>query len=529
MRRKFSLIAVVLLAALLTLNRLGASDVCGGSEAAMAVYVQQMVAHHQFLFPLDNCAIPMYKPPLYHWTAAALAALFQSPTATAFDLRCPSALYAIGGVIMTIWFADNLLDWPAAVLAGLVLCGSYQYISQARIGLVDMTLTWCETFSLYAFFHWFTLVRDRAKTSARRQTAAHYLFAGGMALGVLAKGPVGALLPGAAILFFLIIEQDHRTLLCLLKIGPLAFGLALASSWYTVCLLGRRYDFLHLQIGSENFGRFFGTLGKMPSWYYVRPLLFNSLPLSLCVPFAVAAALLPQCPVATSPAVLVSAKLYRASLGALAARLLAIFWICTVVFFEFAAFKRRAYLLPVWPAAAFLLAWWTVYRVLPFLDGRIGAMVYRAAVTTCLLLAAFNFFFLPAHELHECGAPFTFGSFFRWPSANFAGAESDYSNQPESYRPAALQINRLVPAQTPLYSFGFHDAVEPLVFYLGRCAPPLRDPAAVPAGAGIIAPTSVFANGLSEYQLIVLARLPYSREGLILLERKASAATFNSR
>ena len=39
-----------------------------------------------------------------------------------------------------------------------------------------------------------------------------------------------------------------------------------------------------------------------------------------------------------------------------AVRLFAIFWLVTVVFFELSAFKRRAYLLPLWPASAVLLS-----------------------------------------------------------------------------------------------------------------------------------------------------------------------------
>jgi 4-amino-4-deoxy-L-arabinose transferase-like glycosyltransferase len=123
-KRGWPLAAIVLLMALLTLNRLGASDVCGGSEAAMAVYVQQMVEDHRLLFPLDNCTIPMYKPPLYHWTATGLAHLLREDVATPFNLRLPSALYAIGGAILTMAFALSLLGPRGAMLAGLILCGS---------------------------------------------------------------------------------------------------------------------------------------------------------------------------------------------------------------------------------------------------------------------------------------------------------------------------------------------------------------------------------------------------------------------
>ncbi|HTT75805.1 MAG TPA: glycosyltransferase family 39 protein, partial [Candidatus Binataceae bacterium] len=289
--RFLPLAGIVILLALITLNRLGASDVCGGSEAAMAVYVQQMVEHHRLLFPLDNCTIPMYKPPLYHWTAAGLAHLLDETSATPFNLRLPSALYAIGGAILTMAFAASLLGMRGAILSGLILCGSYQYVSQARIGLVDMTLTFCETLALYTFFWWFTLDRGRPDV-ARRRTVLHYLFAIAMGLGVLAKGPVGAILPGAAILLFLVTDRNWPALRALFKPGPLMAGGVTASSWYLACLIGRRYAFLHLQIDSENFGRFFGSLGEMPPWYYLTPLLFNSLPLSLFVPIAVITALI---------------------------------------------------------------------------------------------------------------------------------------------------------------------------------------------------------------------------------------------
>jgi 4-amino-4-deoxy-L-arabinose transferase-like glycosyltransferase len=576
--RMLPLALIPLLLALLTLNRLGASDVCGGSEAAMAVYVQQMVGHSQLLFPLDNCTSPMYKPPLYHWTAAGLAALLRQRAATPVILRLPSALYAIAGAILTMALAANLLGRYGAILAGLILCGSYQYISQARIGLVDMTLTFCETLALYTFFYWFTLTRE-APAAVRRRTLAHYLLAAAMGFGVLAKGPVGALLPGAAILLFLLMEQDRRALAGLFKLAPLMLGVALASSWYLACVIGRRYDFLHLQIGVENFGRFFGSLGAMPPSYYVQPLLLNSLPLSLFVPLAVITALLPRrglqgryCAAPQSPraffsgepesaaivtqpsttpalprtaaaaghfcpapsAAMTSAatqppfakaspmQLARVRRAALAARLLAIFWIFSLIFFDFAAYKRRAYLLPLWPASAFMLAWCTVDRMIPLLGYRLRSIVHRAAIATCVLLAAANFLFIPAYELHGCGAPFTVASLFRWSSAGFAGESSSGSGQTGSYRDAAAQINRLTSPNAALYSFGFVDALEPLIFYLDRCAPPLYAPFSVSPNARIIAPADVWDRLSARYPgLMPFARIAYDHNPLVLLGSSA--------
>ncbi|HEX4211036.1 MAG TPA: glycosyltransferase family 39 protein [Candidatus Binataceae bacterium] len=515
--RMLPLAGIVLLLALLTLNRLGASDVCGGSEAAMAVYVQQMVENHQLLFPLDNCTIPMYKPPLYHWTATGLAHLLNEDRATPFNLRLPSALYALGGAILTMAFAASLLGMRGAILAGLILCGSYQYISQARIGLVDMTLTFCETLTLFAFFCWFAL--DRDSLAARRRTLLHYLFAIAMGLGVLAKGPVGAILPGATILLFLVTERNWTALKALFRVGPLIVGAAIAASWYLICLIGRRYDFLHLQIDSENFGRFFGSLGAMPPWYYAKPLLFNSLPLSLFVPIAVITALItPRVrPQAASSEPLQSVGLPTRDHPASAARFLALFWIVTVVFFDLAAFKRRAYLLPLWPAAAVLLAWWIVARVVPRFSAANGTLVYRLALAICLLLAIGNFVFVPPYELHGCGAPFTPAALLRWPSNGFAGESSGSTGQTESYRAAAAQINHLTP-DAPLYAFGFQDALEPLVFYLDRCARPLPRRLTAPSAGYVIAPTRSWARAQGNTSgLTPMAKIPFDSEDLILL------------
>ena len=519
--RVLPLAGITLLLALLTLNRLGASDVCGGNEAAMAVYVQQMVEDHKLLFPLDNCTIPMYKPPLYHWTATGLAHLLDERTATPFNLRLPSAVYAIGGAVLTMAFAASLLGLRGAILAGLILCGSYQYVSQARIGLVDMTLTFCETLALYTFFCWFELYHDSAVTT-RRRALLHYLFAIVMGLGVLAKGPVGAILPGAAILLFLITQRNWPPLKALFKLGPLIVGGAIAASWYLACLIGRRYDFLHLQIGSENFGRFFGSLGSMSPLYYVRPLVLNSLPLSLIIPIAVVKALIPRSSAsqgARGDDTLQSGALGdRSDRANLAARFLAFFWIVTVIFFNLAAYKRRDYLLPLWPAAAFLLAWWIVDCVVPWFSPPRGTMIYRTAVATCLILAGANFLYIPAYELHTCGVPFTPAALFRWPSNGFAGESSADAGQVKSYRAAAAQINQLTTQDAPLYTFGFQDALEPLVFYLDRCARPLPRPLTAPADGYVIVPAQAWARASTHTSgLAPVATIPFDNQELVLL------------
>lgn len=209
-RRWLPMAAVALLVATLALTRLGASDVCGGSEAIMGVFVQQMVENNDLLFPLDNCREPMYKPPLFHWTATAFDFVLREPAVDSFNLRLPSAIYAIVGAILTMFFARGLLGMRGAILSGLILASSFQYVSLARIGLVDMTLTFFETLSLFAFFCWWVLnANERASAASKRRL--HYLVAAAMGFAVLAKVRSVRSCPVRQWSFFLRLKGAGRT------------------------------------------------------------------------------------------------------------------------------------------------------------------------------------------------------------------------------------------------------------------------------------------------------------------------------
>jgi len=499
--------AIIALVALLTLNRLGASDVCGGSEAVMGVFVQQMVEHDQLLFPLDNCQVPMYKPPLFHWTSSALDYLRGENVVTAFNLRLPSALYATAGAILTMFFALNLLGVRGAILSGAILAGSYQYISQGRIGLVDMTLTFFEALSLYAFLWWFLIDTD-APAALRHKRRLHYLFATSMGLGVLAKGPVGAILPAAAMIIFLALHKRWQTMRYLFKTGPLVLGAAIASSWYLACLIGQRFSFLSLQLGSENFGRFFGTLGAMPAWYYLKPLLLNSIPLSLLVPVAAATAFGVRIPPTDD------SHDSRGHRPALCARFFATFWLVTVVFFELSAFKRRAYLLPLWPTSAVLLSWWVLDCVVP----RVGTAAYQGMMAICLLLAVGNLFFLPPYEMRGCGNPLSLAEMLKWPFESLVGRPYAEGFQAKSFREAAARVDRVVARNQPLYVFQIEDAIEPLVIYLGRCAPQLHGSLGTAPPGYILTTVPTWTRWKESVpQLHSILSAPYGDDGLVLL------------
>ena len=464
--------AVVLTTAALTLHRLGAAEVCGANEAIEGVFVQQMVEHGVLLFPLENGSAPMYKPPLFHWTATALDRIAHVNRVTAFNLRLPSALYAIAGVMLTIMFAWTPLGEGGAILAGLILAASYQYVSEGRVGRVDMTLTFFETLAMMSCL-WILPTGSAASSACAETTPARsagdvamrYLFALALGLGVLAKGPVAVILPLGAICVFLLRERRLSELRDLFTPGSLFVAIVVSLGWYVACAVGQRYGFLGRQLGSENFGRFFGALGYMAPWYYLKPLLLNSMPLSLLVPFAAAAALRrPDTGLRAASGA--GAEESRAHFEA---RLFATFWLLTVIFFSVAAYKRRAYLLPLWPASAFLLAW-GAHELAQW--KRWGRAARSGLVALCAGMITFNFFYLPRHEVAGCGGG--------------------------SVQAAAAQINRTVGTDEPLYLYGFGDDPAPLLFYLDRDAPRVEGKLGDAPPGYVMVPQSVWNEHESE-------------------------------
>jgi 4-amino-4-deoxy-L-arabinose transferase-like glycosyltransferase len=493
-----AIVGIALVIAVLTLHRLGAGDVCTGNEAVEGVFVQQMVEHGHLLFPVENGNVPLYKPPLFHWTAAALDRLAGIDKVTAANLRLPSALYSIAGALITMLLAYEILGLDAAVLAGLALAASYQYISRGRFGRVDMTLCFFESLALFAFLWW--LPRDPTVTGrdARFESnlSALYLMAAALGLGVLAKGPVGAILPGVSILIFMLVERRGRQILTMLDPGAIILGAATASSWYLACYFGGRFAFLNRQLDTENVGRFFGSLGAMAPWYYLKPVVLNSAPLSILVPIAAVYALLTPLVTRRDEAAGVTPPISSSDHARSAVRLFAIFYFATVVFFSIAAYKRRSYLLPVWPAAAVVLAWWVV--TVPPLAWRRTATAAFAAL--CAGLVVFNFIYIPRAEILAC--------------------------RDDSFRPAAEEIARVVAPADPLYLYGFNEEVAPLLFYLDRDAPVLQGRLGDAPPGFIIVPAHVWKTHQGDaldFEPVLTS--DHGNRRVVLLKRGKSYAT----
>ena len=180
-----------------------------------------------------------------------------------------------------------------------------------------------------------------------------------------------------------------------------------------------------------------------------------------------------------------------------AVRLFAIFYFATVIFFSIAAYKRRSYLLPVWPSAAVILAWWIV--TFPPPAYRRAAIWTFAAI--CAVLVAFNFIYIPRAEVRACAD--------------------------DSFRPAAEEIARVVAPGDPLFLYGFHEEVAPLLFYLDRDAPVLDGRLGDAPPGFVIMPAQVWKTRQSEaldFEPVLTS--DHGNRHLVLVKRGKSYASF---
>ena len=479
------LVTIALVVALLTLQRLGSAGVCAPPEAAAGLFVQQMVEHGAILFPLANGHSQLDHPPLFPWTALLLDRVAGVTYVTAFNLRLPSALYAIVGALLTTAIASSFLAAGGAILTGLTLAATYPYIAGGRAGSSAMTLCFFTAVALFAFLLWYAPAPRPASGPAPASKAARgpgwlrYLLALALGLAVLAHGPTGAIILIVTFLIFMFAEGRLRDLCRLAAPGPLVLFLAAASSWYLASLFDHRYGlaFLEHQLGGFNLGRRSGPSAAPTLWSCVKMLLFSAIPLGCIAPIAVYSAIrtwfgpaVPPTIAASGPATAhrpaqnplavwdtlrmmvlplmdppaTADALASSARAATAARLLAAFYLVTVTFFALATSRRPAFLLPLWPPAAFLLGWWLQRLAFNSTYGRATRRLFIAAASAAVL---FNLLWLPHQETVACAR--------------------------DSFQDAAAHINRIVGRDEPLYLFALPDEPAALLFYLDRNAPSL--------------------------------------------------------
>jgi 4-amino-4-deoxy-L-arabinose transferase-like glycosyltransferase len=356
-------VALVLLCVLLYWQGLGEVPFYTKGEPREATVVWEIYTTNEWVLPLRNGHLIPSKPPLFHWLGTA--ASYLSGGVSEFSIRFPSAALATVGVLLTYGTGVALWGVEAGAVAAIVLATSFEWSRAATTARVDMTLTVCMV-AAFLFF----LFMYRRREVRRRDAFFFYVLLG---LATLAKGPVGAILPGLTVVVFLAVRHDLAFLRRLHVIVGGLLVLLIAGSWYGLALWQGGYDFFTKQIMKENVLRFFTSdAGHEHPFYYFLPNLFlGMVPWSFFFP----------------PLIV---YLYRQRrIWVEKEYLYLIVWIATVfLFYSAAKSKRSVYILPLYPAVALLVgAWWQELRHGNVALSTAFFRLIQASGYLCLLLA----------------------------------------------------------------------------------------------------------------------------------------------
>jgi 4-amino-4-deoxy-L-arabinose transferase-like glycosyltransferase len=376
---------IVVVAAVVLFFNLGASRLWDRDEPRNAGCAAEMMARSDWVVPTFNDELRQQKPVLLYWLIMSAYGLFGQ---TEFAARFWSAALAIGTVIATYGIARRLIGPLAGLLAGTILCTNLMFDVTARAATPDSVLIFCGTVALWLYVMGTFAPRNQqdlgADTLKLRVPDSwfpqNYLIVIAMyamlGLGVLAKGPVGFLLPMAIIGMFGLIQRlpkkpaspikadsliqklfqfgstcaapFHPThfLKTLWSMRPLTAAvvvLLVAAPWYVLVDARTEGEFTRLFFLGEHFGRATTAMESHRGglWFYPLTILVGFFPWSMF----------------WGPLVVMLFVKRRIAGRLSVAECFAICWIAIQVgAFSIAQTKLPSYVTPCYPALAILTA-----------------------------------------------------------------------------------------------------------------------------------------------------------------------------
>ena len=308
----------------LMIFRLGQIPLIGPDEPRYARVAVEMARANEFVTPTLAGEAWLEKPPLYYWLAGfGYWMLGENETAA----RVPAVLAALVMTGFTGLVAARLFGAGCGRIAMLILATSPLVFAYGRAATMDMLVAAFITGASGLF------ILSILGISGPSAIPAAW---GLMGIAVLAKGPIGFLIP---LCIGVVMSLALRRFAVSRLVTPLAiaFLAAIALPWFVAIYLDQGFHFIEVFILNHNLQRFTSTVHNHPGpfYYYIPVLLLGVFPWSGLAALA---------PGATR-------KMTHETKWALGA------WILVpLILFSLAGSKLPGYILPCLPPFAILLA-----------------------------------------------------------------------------------------------------------------------------------------------------------------------------
>ncbi len=208
----------------------GPEDLDDSDQAKQAMYALDVRENGNWILPQERGTLPASKPPLYAWLAAVASLPWTAPSALA--CRVPSVLASIALVLLVLALAEERFGARAGLYAAWLLACTHTVVNLSVHVRPDVLLALLGTAALFAL--------HRAELGRPRGTAPLLWLS--CALGVLAKGPLGLLVPlGGALA------------LCRSPLGRAELRRLVASRWALWLLLPLCWALLAYLVGGSQY------------------------------------------------------------------------------------------------------------------------------------------------------------------------------------------------------------------------------------------------------------------------------------
>lgn len=408
----FSIFGLFLICSIAFLWNLGNTGLVDETEPLFAEAARQMVLTGDWITPYFNNETRFDKPPLVYWL---MAVGYQILGVNEWAVRFPSAFSAIIltiGCFLTLRFfgffpSNSTIDsrqknrqlWVSAWIGGAIAALNPQTLIWARQGVSDMLLSGCMGSALFCFF-WGYVEEGKKPTSVPKKISishlltdfslpnkwyiAFYILLG---LAVLAKGPVGIVLPGLILLCFSFYLGNFITLLQ--EIKPLMGGIlftVIALPWYILVILRNGQTYIDSFFGYHNVQRFTAVVnGHAAPWYfYFIVVLIGFLPWSIYLPLSFSRSRFWQ------------RSFWRQQPRDHQLGLFALFWFaCIFIFFSISVTKLPSYVLPLMPASSILIALLFSESIVPTPSKNRGMLISGGFNILFLVILGIAFIYSP--------------------------------------------------------------------------------------------------------------------------------------
>ena len=229
-------------------------------EPRFAEASREMIERNDYVVPFFNNRYRFDKPPLTYWCQVTSFHIFgQNP----FAARLPTALAAALTAVFIYAWGSRLDLRRASFWAAIIFTLCLQTFIHAKAAVADL---WLVLFVTLAHGAGYELLRDRFGGTWRSVVLRPndtrvwwWMFYLALALGFLAKGPIGWLPLGTVLILHFLRPVPQFARRFLFVRGSLLL-LALVALWGVPALLRTHGEFFAVGIGRHVVGRSFGTM-----------------------------------------------------------------------------------------------------------------------------------------------------------------------------------------------------------------------------------------------------------------------------